>query len=262
MEYGDYLDGVPSWVDMGSGDLEAAKAFYGALFGWETPDGPPEAGGYTVCTLRGRPVAGLGPQMNPTAPPAWMTFVNVIDAEGAVTRASANGGTVLIGPMTVMTAGTMAVFADNVGAVIGIWQPGDHRGAGLVNEPGTYTWSELITTDVDASKAFYSAVFGWEAQDQGEAKAGEPPAYTEWKVAGNSIAGMMAKSEMMPADMPPNWGVYFAVDDCDAAVAKVKELGGSLVMGPMEIEPGRFAVLVDPVGAVFNVITMQQMSGG
>ena len=124
---------------------------------------------------------------------------------------------------------------------------------------GSFCWSELITTDVEGARPFYRAVFGWEAEDQG---AGGPNAYTEWKLGGRSIGGMMAKTPQMPAEVPPMWGVYFAVADTDAAVAKINELGGSVAMGPMDIEPGRFAVVVDPTGAVFSVIALKADLGG
>ena len=252
MEFERYDDGVPSWVDMGSTDLAKSRAFYAALFGWNCPEGPPEAGGYSVCDVGGKTVAGLGPQMNPAAPPSWMTYVNVDDLDATVAKVAPAGGSVLAEPMTVMDAGRMAIVADPVGAVIGMWQPNQHTGAQLANEANTYCWSELITTDLDKAKAFYKAVFGWDGEDQGP--PGGPPAYTEWKISGRSVGGMMLKNDNMPADMPPNWGVYFAVADIEGTVEKVKELGGALFMGPMDIEPGRFAVLADNVGAVFNAI--------
>ncbi len=255
MEFERYDDGVPSWVDLGSPDLDKSRAFYGGLLGWECPEGPPEAGGYSVCLLQGKTVAGLGPKMNPDMPTVWMTYVNVDNADDTVAKVKANGGTVFAPLMDVMDAGRMAIFADPLGAVIGLWQPGAHLGAQVANEPGALCWNELITTDLDASKAFYGAVFGWDAEDQGP--PGGPPAYTEWKLAGRSVGGMMRKSEDMPAEMPPNWGVYFAVADTDASVAKAQELGASLFMGPTDIEPGRFAVLADNVGAVFNLITLK-----
>jgi hypothetical protein len=255
VEYERYDDGVPSWVDLGSPDLAKSKEFYGALFGWDCPEGPAEAGGYSVCTLNGKTVAGLGPRMNPDFPPAWMTYVNVDDVDKAVAKVSAAGGAVFAPPMDVMDAGRMAVVADPLGAVIGLWQPKAHTGAQLANEPGTLCWNELITTDLDASKTFYNAVFGWGAEDQGP--PGGPPAYTEWKLAGRSVGGMMPKSSEMPAEMPPNWGVYFAVADTDATVAKAKELGGAVFMGPTDIEPGRFAVLADNQGVVFNVLRLK-----
>ncbi len=255
MEIERYDNGVPSWADLGSPDLAKSKAFYGDLLGWECPEGPPEAGGYSVCLVRGKTVAGLGPKMNPDMPTVWMSYVNVDSADDTVAKVSANGGTVFVPPMDVMDVGRMAIFADPVGAVIGLWQPRSHTGAQLVNEPGALCWNELITTDLDASKSFYKAVFGWDAEDQGP--QGAPPAYTEWKLAGRPIGGMMLKHGDMPADMPPNWGVYFAVEDTDATVAKAQELGGTVLVPPTDIEPGRFAVLADNLGAVFNVITMK-----
>lgn len=255
MEVERYDDGVPSWVDLGSPDLEKSKAFYGGLFGWDLPQGPPEAGGYTVCELRGKTVAGLGPKMNPDMPTVWMTYVNVSSADDTVAKVTSNGGNVFMPPMDIMEAGRMAVFADPLGAVIGLWQPNGHMGAQLANEPGTFCWNELITTDLDAAKAFYKSVFGWDAEDMGP--PGGPPAYTEWKLAGKSVGGMMAKSAEMPADMPPNWGVYFAVADTDASVAKAQELGASVLMGPADIEPGRFAVLADDLGAVFSILRLK-----
>jgi hypothetical protein len=179
----------------------------------------------------------------------------VDDADQTVAKVAANGGTVFMPPMDVMEAGRMSLFADPVGAVIGLWQPKEHTGAQLVNEPGALCWNELITTDLDGAKTFYKAVFGWDAEDQGP--PGGPPAYTEWKIAGRSVGGMMRKSAEMPAEMPPNWGVYFAVSDTDATVARAQELGGSVLMGPTDIEPGRFAVLADNVGAVFNVLRLK-----
>ncbi len=255
MEIDRYDDGVPSWIDLGSPDLEAAKAFYGDLFGWDTPAGPAEAGGYSVCELGGKTVAGLGPKMNPDFPTVWMSYVNVDDAEATTAKVSASGCTVFVPPMQVMDVGHMAIFADSAGAVLGLWQPGTHMGAQLANEPGAFCWNELITTALEGSKAFYKAVFGWEAEDATTPEGAH--AYTEWKLAGRSIGGMMAKTPDMPAEMPPNWGVYFAVADADAAVAKAQELGGSLLMGPTDIDPGRFAVMADTQGAVFNVIKMK-----
>ena len=254
MELERYENGVPSWVDLGSEDLAAAKAFYRGLFGWNTPEGPPEAGGYAVCDLNGKTVAGLGPNMNPAAPPHWATYVNVDNADETVAKVEANGGMVYMPPMDVMEAGRMAVFADPAGAVIGLWQPKEHMGAQLVNEPGTYCWSELLTDDLAGSKAFYRAVFGWDAETQGPEG---PGGYTEWKVGGRSVGGMMAKPEQMPADAPSYWGVYFAVADADASVARAQELGASLMMPAMDIEPGRFALLTDPVGAMFNVLALK-----
>ena len=256
MEFERYDDGVPSWVDLSSPDLEKSKAFYSALFGWECPEGPPEAGGYSVCLLGGKTVAGLGPQMNPDFPPAWMTYVNVTDADDAIAKVGANGGTVFVPPMDVMDVGRMAIFADPLGAVIGLWQPKTHVG----RAGGQRAQHVLLErADHDGHRGLQDLLQGGlRLGHRGHGgDTGSPPAYSEWKLAGKSVGGMMPKRPDMPADMPPNWGVYFAVDDADAAVAKVQELGGAVFMGPMDIEPGRMAVVADNVGAVFNILKLK-----
>lgn len=252
MEVDRYDHGVPSWVDLGTPDIPAAIQFYSGLFGWQIEQGPPEAGGYSMCLLRGKPVAGLGPQMNP-GPPYWTTYVTVDSADDAVARATGAGGKALMEPMDVMDVGRMAIIADPIGAVIAVWEARAHIGAEIVNEVNSYSWSELVTTDTEKSKEFYGAVFGWGSQTHGE---GSPMAYTEWKVGDRSVGGMMQKPPMMPAEVPPHWGVYFSVDGTEAAMDKVKELGGQVIMGPMDVEPGKIAVVADPHGAVFNIITL------
>jgi predicted enzyme related to lactoylglutathione lyase len=254
MEIDRYDPGVPSWIDLGSPDPQGAADFYGALFGWDAPEGPPETGGYRVAMVGDRPVAGIGPAQNP-GPPMWTTYINVESADAAAEKVTAAGGQVILPPMDVLDVGRMAVFTDSVGAFFSVWQPGTHPGAMLVNEPGTWSWSELITTDEAASKAFYGAVFGWGADTH--LGAGPTGAYTEWQVNGRSIGGMMLKPPMMPAEVPPHWEVYFSVADTDVAAARVVELGGSVMVPPMDIEPGRFAVVADPTGAVFNVIALK-----
>jgi uncharacterized protein len=254
MEVDKYDEGVPSWVDLGTGDIGAAADFYAGLFGWEAPQGPSEAGGYRVCTLRGRPVAGLGPQMNP-GPPVWATYVNTGHVDAVAERVTANGGHVLAPPMDVLDAGRMAVFADPSGAVISAWQPNTHQGAGVVNEPGTYAWSELVATDVEGALTWYPAVFGWGVNKM--PPTGEPLQYAEWKVGERSIGGMLPKPDSIPAAVPAFWGVYFAVENADAAVETVTRLGGEIVQPAMDIEPGRFAVVKDPTGAMFNVMALR-----
>jgi hypothetical protein len=252
MEVESYANGRPSWIDLGVPDPKKAAAFYSQLFGWDVQEGPPESGGYAIAHLRGKAVAGLGPQQNP-GPPVWTTYVNVDSADDTTAKVKASGGMAFMEPFDVMDVGRMAITADPLGAVLGLWQPKAHKGAGIINEPGTFSWAELVTTDIEAAKKYYGAVFGWGAETHGEGQG----SYTEWKLGGQSISGAMPKPPMMPAEVPPHWSVYFAVDDTDKAVEQIKSLGGELVMGPMDIEPGRFAVVGDDQQAHFNIITMK-----
>lgn len=248
MEYDSYPHGYPSWVDLSTPDPVAAAAFYGELFGWVVEQGPPEAGGYAMATLGGKLIAGLGPQQAP-GPPAWAMYVNVDDADAVAAAVASAGGTAIVPPMDVLDAGRMAVFADPRGAVFGVWQPGSHKGAQVVIEPGAFTWSELVTDDVDSSREFYAATLGWgaEASDQG------PVSYTSFTVGDRSIAGMMPTPPNVPAGTPPFWAVYFGSTDVDDTVARVTKLGGRVLHEPRDIPAGRFAIVEDPQGAGFGL---------
>lgn len=253
-----YAPGTPMWVDLSSTDVEASKKFYGELFGWNAETVPdPEAGGYTMFTLNGKNVAGVGPSQNPNQPPAWVTYIATDNADNTATAVTNAGGTVVMPPMDVMNAGRMAMFIDTNGAIIGVWQPKEHQGSEVVNQPNTFCWSELLTRDMNAATNFYPAVFGWnpETSPMGDM------AYTEWKLNGKSIGGAMEMPAQVPSDVPPFWMTYFAVEDCDAAVAKAQQLGATVMMPAKDIPPGRFATLQDPQGATFSVIWMNGQNG-
>jgi predicted enzyme related to lactoylglutathione lyase len=255
----EYAPGTPGWVDLGSPDPAAAKGFYESLFGWEIQDMGPDAGGYMIASLRGKQVAGLGPIMGPPGtPPAWMTYVYVEDADATAKKIEEAGGKPLMPPFDVMEAGRMAVFMDAEGAVCAIWQPNQHRGAQLVNEAGAFCWNELASRDPEGAKQFYGAVFGW----VGDTQTMGDMTYTEWKLNGETIGGMRPIGPMDPPGLPAHWLVYFATDDTDASVAKVTEGGGTVMVPPTDIPPGRFAVVSDPQGAVFALIKMNPAEQG
>jgi uncharacterized protein len=249
-----YAPGTPCWVDLGTPDIDAAAAFYGGLFGWSVEEGEnsEQTGGYRQATLRGKPVAGAMPLMQEGQPPAWSTYISVEDAEATAAKVREAGGTVMAEPMDVMDLGKMAVFADPAGAVFGIWQPGTFIGAEIVSETGAIVWNELNTRDTEAAKAFYGAVFGWN-YDEREFETGN---YTSLKVGEDTVGGMIDITGRVPDEVPAHWLVYFAVDDTDATIEKAKGSGGDALFGPEDIsEVGRIAVLKDPFGAVFALIT-------
>jgi uncharacterized protein len=254
----EYAPGTPSWVDLGTTDVAAAQAFYGPLFGWEFEEQKDDSGEvvYLLAKVGGRSAAGLMEQPEAQremgVPPTWNSYVSVTDADATIAKVEAAGGTVFLPPMDVMDIGRMSVFADPTGAVIGLWQPKTFIGAEVANEPGAFTWTELLTPDVDKAAAFYGEVFGWKPRTQ---QMG-PMTYTELLLGDQSIAGAMPP----PMEgIPPMWGVYFAVADTDAIVADAKSRGASVMSEPTDIPPGRFAVIADPQGAVFSVIKTNPM---
>ena len=249
-------EGTPCWVDLGVSDFGKAARFYSGLLGWSVQAGPPEAGGYAVCTKAGRPVAGIGPKQGPAeAPPYWTTYLaanNVDEIAAKVTKAK---GQVLMGPMDVLDVGRMAVAVDVAGAAFGIWQARKHIGVGIANEPGTLCWNENMTRDFAANKNFYAAVFGYEyevVEDGGEGGF----QYNTIKVAGNVVGGIGALTADFPAEVPPHWMTYFAVRDTDAAINKVTELGGKVIRPAFDMPYGRMAVVHDDQGAVFSLISV------
>jgi predicted enzyme related to lactoylglutathione lyase len=247
----EYAPGTPLWVDVSSPDLDRSRAFYKGLFGWTSEVvAPPEAGNYTMFFRDGKLVAGGGATMSPDQHPAWSTYVSTSDADASVQAATEAGGQVLMGPMDVMGQGRMAVLRDSAGAHVSIWQPQMHTGAQLVNEPGSFCWNELYTRDMPAAQAFYAKVFGWDAQED----QFDGGAYTVFKVGGRPIAGGLDMSAMLPADVPPHWLVYFTVTNTADAVAKAKELGGTILQEPKDTPMGPIAVIRDPGGAAFAVI--------
>jgi predicted enzyme related to lactoylglutathione lyase len=151
-----------------------------------------------------------------------------------------------------MDAGKMAVIQDPTGAVLSAWEPRAHSGAGLVNQHGTLIWNELATRDADTAAQFYMKLFDWDSQTQ-DMPTGP---YTSFLNGDRMAAGMLKMTEEW-GDMPPHWMVYFGADDCDAVAAKAKELGGEVLVPPRDIPSvGRFAVLQDPQGAAFSIISL------
>jgi uncharacterized protein len=246
-----YAQGTPNWVDLQTTDQPAAKAFYAGLFGWTYDDQPMGEGAvYSMAKLGDQDVAAIAPQSPELqaagAPPTWNTYIAVDSVDDAAAKVEAAGGQVAMQPFDVADAGRMAFVLDPSGAAVALWQANQHIGASLVNESGTLTWNELITTDPAAVK-FYEQVLGvtTSTMDMG---TGE---YTLFHVGDQMVGG----GTPPPMEGVPNhWHVYFAVDDADATAAKATELGGSVVVAPFDSPVGRMAVLADPQGAVFSII--------
>ncbi len=245
-----YSPGTPSWVDLGTTDPAAARAFYGELFGWTADvDERPEAGGYAQFRRDGHALAGCGPLFVEGMPPVWSTYIASADADATAALVGEHGGTVMMPPFDILDAGRMTVVSGPDGAVVGVWQAGNHTGAGLVNEPGSWAWNQLATRDKATSEAFYSAVFGW-------ALVTHPDWGEHWALDGEAVAGVMEMGPAFPPQVPPHWQVMFMVDDAEATVARAEELGGS-AHGPVRDMPmsGRVGAIADPQGAAFGVVS-------
>jgi predicted enzyme related to lactoylglutathione lyase len=279
LERDGYPAGVPCWIDTGQPDPEAAVAFYGDLFGWEfedrMPAGSPQS--YYVAQLRGRDVAGVGSLPEGAPPkPMWSTYIWVESADEAAAKVKDAGGSVLMEPFDVYDAGRMGVFTDPSGAMFAVWQANQNKGAQLVNEPGTWNFSELHTSDPEGAKAFYGAVFGWEASSldmegggfgsmwrmpgygdfleqrdadvrRRQADVGAPEGFED------AVAWLLPMtSDQVPDETPPRWSVTFSVEDADAIADRAAQLGGTVLVPPVDAPWVRMAVISDPQGAEFT----------
>jgi len=264
-----YIPGVPCWIDTNQPDPEAAGTFYAGLFGWEIEDVTPPGARvtYLLALLPGGPVAGIASQPEGLErAPAWDTYVWVTDADATVAKVRDAGGTVLSEPADVGPTGRTAFCADPQGAAFCLWQANEHRGAAVVNEPGSLNFNDLRTRDLDGASAFYGVVFGWELLDLGGGYAWALPGYgdfleqrTPGMRAGMKDMGapdrfeeVVASVAVIEDDTPPHWGVTFAVDDADAVAARATELGGRVIVPPFDAPWVRMAVIADPQGATFT----------
>lgn len=247
-----YAPGTPNWVDLQSPDVEASRAFYGPLFGWELFNAMGDGGEYWMASLRGVPVAAIAGH-NPErtladAPARWNTYLATDDVDGVVAKTVPAGGTVVLSGFDVPGAGRMGWIADPSGPDFGLWQAGEHLGSGLANEPGTVMWNELVTNDLHSALPFYETVLGIDAvpMPMGDGS------YTILRVEGNDVGG--ATNPPMPG-APNHWHVYFAVVSTDDSAAKATDLGASVIVEPFDIPTvGRVAIIQDPQGGFFSLL--------
>ncbi|MGW4434582.1 VOC family protein [Streptomyces sp. NPDC004596] len=247
-----YPTGMPCWVDLMAKDQQAALDFYRDLFGWQGRPGPAEFGGYAVCELNGRAVAGIGPATAPEGAPepptVWTSYLASTDAQATQDAIVSAGGAVLVPVMDVGPLGRMLIAADPQGAVFGVWQPGEFHGARVVNEAGALTWNELHTNDVPGATAFYREAFGIEIEPLDGTDS-----YWELRL-GRRVVGGVTLLAGDPPGTPPHWLTYFAVDDVDSTVDALVKRNGTVLAPPFDTIAGRMTVVADPQGAPFAMI--------
>jgi len=186
-----------------SPELDRSVSFYSDLFGWKAQaDSRPEAGGYTMFSLRGKHVAAASPPPpgQESVPSHWTTYLASDDVDETASRVREAGGTLFLEPFDVFDAGRMTVAQDPTGAVFGVWQAGEHIGAELANEPGTLNWNECRTTDPETAATFYEQVFGYEIDVQ---SIGEGQEYRVIKVGGRGVGGVAELGPRLQR-MPPH----------------------------------------------------------
>ncbi|MDQ1535238.1 MAG: uncharacterized protein QOF28_2999 [Actinomycetota bacterium] len=243
--------GAPCWIDLYTSDPDKSCAFYGDLFGWTWEAGGEEYGGYITFSKDGVPVAGaMRNDGESGAPDMWSIYLASENAQATVDAAAANGGQVELPPMPIPEVGTMAFVTDPGQGRIGVWQPGVHKGFGVIGEPGAPSWFELHTRAYEASVEFYRKVFGWDthvASDEPDFR------YTTLGEGDDALAGIMDASGFLPEGAPAAWTVYLGTDDTDKSLATIVDRGGAIVQPAEDTPYGRLAAATDPTGAVFRL---------
>ncbi|GMQ92774.1 MAG: VOC family protein [Acidimicrobiia bacterium] len=251
--------GTIGWADVAVPDTVAGAEFYSDLFGWEAQAGESDEFPYSMFTKDGKVVAGMGhlsaEQIDAGQPPVWSSYVIVDDADAVFSRAVELGATPIMEPMDVMDAGRMFFIIDPVGAAIGFWQSGKHDGAELFNEPGTMSWNEIASRDVEGAVSFYTELLGWTA----EKREFDGFPYTILKVGDRMNGGAYEMSGSLPDEIPAHWLTWFTVEDCANSTEKIVALGGSVQRAPERSSIGVSAVVSDPSGATFGIIQAAQV---
>ena len=245
-------NGAPCWVDLMTSDLQRSLSFYCDLLGWTADEPAAEFGGYVNFRRDGVRVAGaMASQLGQGMPDTWSVYLATDDAQKTLEAASTNGAQVYVEAMSVGDLGTMAFLGDPTGAGVGVWQPGQYQGFEVLAEPGAPSWFELLTRDYERALDFYRSVFGWETHVVSD---GPEFRYTTLRQGEDWLAGVMDASGILPEGVPSYWSVYFGAADTDAALARVVELGGSVVQPAEDTPYGRIAEVADPTGARFKLV--------
>ena len=259
-------EGTPIWFELSATDQNAAQAFYEAVAGWHVAPSPmPEHGGYRIAEADGTPVAGIRQSM-PATPdfPGWAVYLATRDVDALAARVTDLGGHVRFGPVDIPHVGRFALVSDPQGVVFAVMRPanpGESRAFGPVplgteRTLGHGVWVELATPDPEAALAFYGALFGWE-------KLGAMPmgGMGEYAFIGRGDLRPGAVMSSATTGAPARWNWYIHVADIDAALATVRETGGTVLQGPDPIPGGSHAAnIADPAGNRLGVVGPRQTS--
>ena len=243
------------WHELMTPDPKAAQTFYKQVVGWTTKawDGNND---YTMFLAGETPVGGVSspsPEAKAMgAPPAWLAYIAVPNADDAVALATKLGGKVLVPAQSMPDVGRFAILQDPQGAAFAVIKGESSMPVAEETDPKPleFSWHELLTTDSKAAVAFYSALFGWVKKS--EFDMGPMGIYHIFGRDRFQYGGIMNKPADLPA--PPHWLHYVQVDNADEAAKRAEKAGGKVVNGPMDVPGGdRIAAIIDPQGAAFAV---------
>lgn len=243
------------WYELMTTDAKAAEGFYSKVVGWKPQDASQPNMAYTMFLTGEMPVAGLmtlPPEAcSAGARPAWVGYIGIDDVDATAARVTKAGGAIHVPPTEIPNIGRFAMVADPQGAAFSLFKGLSEMPRPADGSTGSVGWHELMAVDGEKAFDFYGDLFGWTKADALD--MGAMGRYQLFSSGSNMIGGMMTK----PAEVPmPFWTYYFRVDAIGAAMERLKQSGGTVINGPMEVPGGDWIVQgLDPQGAMFSLVS-------
>ena len=248
------------WYELSTSDPAAAKRFYTQILGWGTQDfqETDHDNVYTMWTNGETPVGGVWKLPAELAsqgiPPNWLPYVSTEDVDETVAEATQLGARVVVPPKDIPNMGRFAILADPQGAFFALYKSNQEMPDPDFNpQIGEGSWHELTTSDHVAAYDFYNKLVGWEKQSEMDMGGGSMYLMYGRSTDSPMLGGMWTWNRPEHT-MPPNWMIYFKVTNADETAERIKQAGGQILNGPMEVPGGdRVAQAMDPSGAMFGI---------
>jgi predicted enzyme related to lactoylglutathione lyase len=235
------MPGTPVWIDLAADDPAAATEFYGKVFGWTAE---PVGGAWRLLNGDTAVASMVENSSASKRPDGWLVYLLAPDVDSTSLAAHSNGGDVY------GRHGEMITIKDSQDALVGAWNPGEHKTFLYSDETSTPVWHELHAKDYDSAIEFYENVFEWEPETMSDTPEFR---YSTLGSGYDAIAGIFDAGNDL-GELPTHWKVYFAVDSADAAAKRITELGGTMLTEPTDTPFGRMAHALDYAGIPFSVI--------
>jgi predicted enzyme related to lactoylglutathione lyase len=245
------LTGKFVWFDLATDDIDRARQFYSALFGWDIRQAGPAPERYSVVVSGGRRIGGMLQRPGPPGAGArarWIGLISVPNVIQATQYTQAHGGKVLIAPEELPRRGAHAILRDPQGAVFGVLRSSSGDAPDIPLQPGMFVWADLLTRDIDAAAQFYRGLAGYAVDST---RVGQ----VEHLIL---IGGQYARAgiaHLPPSVDRPGWLPFVQVEDVLGTIGRAVMIGGKVLLSPRpELLEGQVAVIADPSGGVLGVV--------
>lgn len=243
-----YRNNAFCWHGIITTDVEKAKAFYGEALGYSIVTAKMGDGEATMVAAANIPRAHISAPEAPGIPSHWDNYLRVDNVDATTKAAVSNGGKLVV-PPTDIPPGRFSVVTSPSGAMVSLFKEADDSATNAPAGPGSIHWTELHSTNLDADLKWLGETLGVTSQKMPMPNGD----YFILNTEDGTLGGAMAQQQ---AGAPAFWLSWVQVDDVDETVKRVTRYGGKVLSPLMDVkEVGRMAVVADPTGGSFGVIT-------